>query len=382
MICEFCATQCNENAKFCAKCGKPLKKENISQPMNEDKKTKDKKTNRMKINKTALTMTGMIIVYFTILSVVLNAIVASNKEEKAEVTIQENQEIKVEECTADLENINVGDIITLGTFEQDNNIKNGEEPIEWEVIAQKDGKYLLLSHYVIDYKSFDNGMAWDILMANQELNESFCTWERSTVRNYLNSDFYENSFSEKEKENICLVTNTTGDWDDIHEDKLGNIGEWEGGSLGGEPTQDYVFLLSVEEIREYFAEDIWDNTYFPHDTFVPKLVASPTLYAMEKGVKVYRSETFIPVVGGVLDETGYAHYVREDLEECNWNQHYYGVVHQDHMKLGYFCAWGLRSPGGFIDETSIVFVLPNGSIRYRDAEYGIGIRPAMWVQGN
>ena len=43
-----------------------------------------------------------------------------------------------EGVTLDINNYNeyyqVGDVITFGTYEQDNNLENGAEPIEWQVL--------------------------------------------------------------------------------------------------------------------------------------------------------------------------------------------------------------------------------------------------------
>ena len=46
----------------------------------------------------------------------------------------------------------VGDIITFGEYEQDGNIINGKEPIEWIVADSNDGNYLLVSRYILDCK--------------------------------------------------------------------------------------------------------------------------------------------------------------------------------------------------------------------------------------
>ena len=52
-----------------------------------------------------------------------------------------------EELTRNTTDISVGDIITFGHYEQDNNLDNGAEPIEWIVLDVQDGKALLLSKY-------------------------------------------------------------------------------------------------------------------------------------------------------------------------------------------------------------------------------------------
>ena len=44
-----------------------------------------------------------------------------------------------------------GSYVYFGTYEQDNNTDNGKEKIKWEVVDEKDGKFVLVSAYVIDY---------------------------------------------------------------------------------------------------------------------------------------------------------------------------------------------------------------------------------------
>lgn len=339
----------------------------------------DKQYRKGKVNKTLLVIVGMLLVYFIVLSIVLKAISAPSKENEL-VGVKEEA---VQETEIDLAGIQVGDIVTLGVYEQDSDITNGEEAIEWEVVGEKDGKYLLLSHYVIDYMPFDNGGAWDVLMANQELADSFCTWDTSTVRAYLNSEFYDNAFSEKEKEHICLVTNTTGDWAEINDGRLGS----DSGNMsyvpGGEDTQDYVFLLSVEEINKYFADDFWYHPNQVYWKYVPRLLAAPTPYAIDRGLEPVHSWGYRVGDGfGVLDENGYERHGGNDDADWYWNIAFYGKVHPDHMEFGHFAYWALRSPAGYANVSSLLFMKANGSIGFAEAEEGLGLRPAMWVKCN
>ena len=70
-----------------------------------------------------------------------------------------------------------GSIVTFGHYEQDNNIENGKEKIEWIVLDVKDGKVLLLSKYLLDQKKFiDNELDYSGHKANRY------TWENSTLR--------------------------------------------------------------------------------------------------------------------------------------------------------------------------------------------------------
>ena len=131
--------------------------------------------------------------------------------------------------TVELENAEVGDYVTFGTYEQDNNLGNGAEAIEWIVLDKQDGKVLLLSKYALDAKPYND--EWiDV------------TWETCTLRSWINSEFYCTAFSEKERTSIA-------------ETLVRNADNPEYGTEGGNDTRDKVFLLSIEEVMTYFDAD-------------------------------------------------------------------------------------------------------------------------------
>lgn len=330
-----------------------------------------------KNNKTIPIIVGMVLVYFIALSVVLRMFLAGAVKETQEETSK-----AAETEQNGLKNIQVGDIVTLGVYEQDSILDNGKEPIEWDVVAEKDGKYLLLSHYVLDSYRYDDEKSFDVFFANQELVDSFVTWEKSSLRAYLNNNFYNTAFTEEEKKYICLTTNTTGDWAEINDGRLGATNVKTGG-LGGEDTQDYVFLLSIEEIRKYFSDSRFEHENLVAYIFYSDLLVSPTLYAIDRGVvtsapdEFYGGQTYMYTNTIVqLDENGY------DLNDVYfWNKYYAGKIAQDYVDFGYFTNWGLRSPGCFNNVASYLFVCENGSIRTTEQNtYNIGIRPAMWIK--
>ena len=51
---------------------------------------------------------------------------------------------------AESDPIIVGTTITLGEYEQDNDVSNGPEPIKWIVLDIQDNKALILSKYLLD----------------------------------------------------------------------------------------------------------------------------------------------------------------------------------------------------------------------------------------
>lgn len=88
----------------------------------------------------------------------------------------------------------IGETVPFGSYEQDNDGGNGSEPIEWVVLAHQDGRTLLLSRYGLD------GMWY-----NADSVE--VTWEESSLRRWLNTDFYNTAFDDTEKDLIVQVTN-------------------------------------------------------------------------------------------------------------------------------------------------------------------------------
>ena len=117
-----------------------------------------------------------------------------------------------------------------GTYEQDNDLTNGEEPVEWIVLDVNDmGECLLISKYALDAVSY-NTQKTDV------------TWEKSDIRSWLNRDFYEAAFTAEEKAKI-LTTFVTADKNPSCD------------TDPGVDNYDKVFLLSITEANEYFSSD-------------------------------------------------------------------------------------------------------------------------------
>ncbi|MBQ6214380.1 MAG: hypothetical protein IJJ67_03065 [Oscillospiraceae bacterium] len=105
----------------------------------------------------------------------------------------------------------VGAIIKFGKYEQDNKIDNGMEEIEWKILERDSDKALIISKNCLDCQPY-----------NTESKE--VTWETSSIRKWLNKDFIESAFSNKEQELIIS-------------------------------SSDKVFLLSKDEANKYFNTD-------------------------------------------------------------------------------------------------------------------------------
>lgn len=104
--------------------------------------------------------------------------------------------------------------------------------LEWLVVKKEGNRELLLAKESVGQKPY-NDVFEDI------------TWEQCTLRQWLNGEFYNETFSEEEKAMI-EVTRV------INEDNP------EYGTQGGNDTDDKVFLLSHSEVWEYFGADAED----------------------------------------------------------------------------------------------------------------------------
>lgn len=126
-------------------------------------------------------------------------------------------------------NYEIGDIVTYGNYEQDGFYTNGEETIEWIVIARdRDNHALLLSRYCLDALPY-NEDGGDV------------TWEDSSIRAWLNGEFLESAFGGDPNGFICTAEckNRNG----------------RSGTDGGENTTDRIFLLDVDDVTQYLPKE-------------------------------------------------------------------------------------------------------------------------------
>lgn len=104
------------------------------------------------------------------------------------------QSMKSQHPQAFLGGADVGDTVTFGTYEQNNNYSDGNENIEWVVIDKQEDKIMVVSKYIIAGQPFNT------------TNEGHISWENCTLRKWLNNDFLNEAFSDAEKK---LITDTT-----------------------------------------------------------------------------------------------------------------------------------------------------------------------------
>ena len=126
-------------------------------------------------------------------------------------------------------NINIGDSVSFGAYEQDNDLSNGYEPIEWKVISVSDDKAVLLSDKILDFSVFKN--------MNPSL-ECNVHWNNSFVRSWLNNEFLNMAFSDEEINCIVETLNK-------------NINNPITQDSSEEDTNDKVYLLSFSDLIDY-----------------------------------------------------------------------------------------------------------------------------------
>ena len=133
-----------------------------------------------------------------------------------------------DEPATDASGIRVGDTLTLGRWEQDDNSGNGPEDIRWRVLAVEGDAALLISQDALAGKRFGNSDG--------------LTWANSEVRAWLNGEFLDGAFTADERAKLVTKTVTA----DANPDY---------GTSQGNDTEDAVFLLSIVEARKYFSYD-------------------------------------------------------------------------------------------------------------------------------
>lgn len=128
-----------------------------------------------------------------------------------------------------VKNASVGDTITFGAYEQDNNTSNGKEAIEWTVLDKDGMSLLLISKQALDCQQYNTSYT-DV------------TWESCSLRKWMNGTFLNKAFNAEEQ---TQIQNTT-----VSADK-----NPEYNTNPGNATTDKVFLLSINEVEKYFNSD-------------------------------------------------------------------------------------------------------------------------------
>ena len=98
------------------------------------------------------------------------------------------------------------------------------EPIKWRILQSENGEAFLLSDVILDKQLYNE-------------NDKYVTWEKSSLRAWLNKKFINTAFSDEEKEKINIT-------------EIINQDNQVYGTEGGNNTFDKIFLLSLSEVSE------------------------------------------------------------------------------------------------------------------------------------
>lgn len=125
----------------------------------------------------------------------------------------------------------IGEYVCFGSYEQDNNVANGKEEIEWLVLAKTDKKIFVISKYALDSLVYNR------------VKESV-TWEECALRQWLNETFLNEAFGKTAQSLIIKET--------VAADKNP---KYEYAASPGNATKDKVFLLSIRQANKYFSSN-------------------------------------------------------------------------------------------------------------------------------
>lgn len=271
----------------------------------EAKKKKNKKIASIVLSIIAIVIVA-VVVFTTIIQPMINynAAVALMEEGKYEDAITAFEAIegykdsaeKADACYLAIlgegnynlwKNTKIGDVFTFGNY-------HGET--EWIVLDKEGTQLLIISKNALDCKPYN-------------ISKISVTWQTCFLRQWLNNEFIEEAFSAEEQKMIVTT-------------KVTNTDNSSYGTEGGNDTEDKVFLLSVDEAKQYFSSN-------------EDRKCRPSTYAKEQGADV----------------------------SDNGN-----------------CWWWLRSPGS--NQYYAAGVYGGGGIYKYGLDVDLGsyaVRPAMWI---
>lgn len=228
------------------------------------------------------------------------------------------------------------DTATFGTYQG--------QAITWLKLAEQDGKTLLISENVLDavpYNDADTGYGWSTTSPRPTTDVN---WADSSMRAWLNGEFLKAAFSADEQGAIADTAVTDTKSNVPHTGANGA----DASMHVSESTTDKVFLLSVAEAKQYFANDA-------------ARVAHPTDYAVSQGVYVGTASNADQADGAAIWW----------LRSNGYYGGYESVVTDD----GYVHGAGYRVNGelhdGFDD---------HGTELASELGGNVGVRPAIWVE--
>ncbi len=193
---------------------------------------------------------------------------------------------------------NVGQYVLFGSYEQDNDLQNGAEPIEWRVLHYDEDaqEVLLISRYALHNLPYHTPNNWE--WNDEDIpvwpERGFPTWAGSNIRAWLNDEFLNTAFTTEEQNAIAEAALST---------KHGRSAKY------NTDTVDKVFLLSMDEVELYLP----DNS---------DRKAAPTAYAVAMGAYQFEDCT----VDGVGCSNWWLRSYTTDIYTGFPNVYYVGLV--------------------------------------------------------
>ncbi len=221
----------------------------------------------------------------------------------------------------------VGDLITFGHYEQDNDPNTTDEAITWRILDKNEsGQYLIISEKALDVRPYNT--AWITI-----------TWEKSTIRSWLNG--YDADYNTSNKsytsDNFIDTAFTTAEKAKIVSSNVPADANPDYITPPGNATTDHIFLLSIAEAEKYFSS-------------AADRQAEATRYVVIKGAYVYGSESEAYTSNSTCTDV-----------QC-------------------LSSWWLRSPGN--DDGNAASVGCGGNL-YNSGNIvnasSVTVRPALWV---
>lgn len=253
--------------------------------------------------------------------------------ESTEVATEESNTEEPEPATTEaletvtLKDAEIGDIVQMGTYEQDGDAET-EDPICWDVLDKDGDAVLLISHDVIAYQRFSDSRKCVI-------------WEDSEIRTWLNQEFYAEAFDEEEQASIRETTleNLSTVGFAAHVDPSGDVQVRE----SRPDTKDKIFLLSWKEAEQYYGNRLTDASV---------LGRRPSRAVLQKRKAIF-TDLIIEELPAMYP---YSRHLPDGTERLPWMLRSTGMKDYTILVIGYEGKWDQDYPDSYN-----------------------GVRPAMWV---
>lgn len=253
--------------------------------------------------------------------------------ESTEVITEESNTEEPEPATTEaletvtLKDAEIGDIVQMGTYEQDGDAET-EDPICWDVLDKDGDAVLLISHDVIAYQRFSDSRKCVI-------------WEDSEIRTWLDQEFYAEAFDETEQASIRETTleNPSTVGFAAHVDPSGDVQVRE----SRPDTKDKIFLLSWKEAEQYYGNRLTDASI---------LGRRPSRAVLQKRKAIF-TDLIIEELPAMYP---YSRHLPDGTERLSWMLRSTGMKNYTIFVIGYEGKWDQDYPDSYN-----------------------GVRPAMWV---